>query len=207
MRRIKEIMRSSAVLNSEGIHIGGSDRESNHHYGDAYELLFMEEVFNEVQITKYRKEWMPERRSTRQNVRLMMEVGVADGSCLLAWREIFPNATIVGMDIHHSDKAHGERIEFHIGDATNRADCERAAAGRQFDMIVDDATHHQKDLLRTLLYLWPSVKPGGLYVVEEFEDCAGLRHNIRELWPFAEIVGTCGPHVEDEPLIVFRKPL
>lgn len=181
-------MRSSAELNSDGIHIGGSDRESNHHYGNAYEELIDKRLYS------------------RSVVKLMMEVGVADGACLLAWREVFPHALIVGMDIHPSDKARGDRIEFHLGDQRLREDCLRAAGGRMFDMIVEDATHTLENTLLTLFWLWPFVAPGGLYVVEEWSGVNGDKDHIRALWPNVEILGTCGPRGDDEPLVVFRKP-
>ncbi len=184
MKSIAEIFRSYGVLNADGKHVNGTDKMTNHFYGDAYESI------------------LPDRHV----VCLMMEIGVADGSSLLAWRDIFPFATIVGLDIHHSDKAHGERIEFHLGDMGLLKDCKRAAAGRMFDVIVEDATHYLIDTLRTLLFLWPNVKPGGLYVVEEFQDIGSLRANIPALWPFAEVVDTQGPFGGNEPLVVFRKP-
>lgn len=189
MKSIAEILRSYAVFDGEGRHVNGCDKMSNHNYGAAYESLF--------------PEWSP---VNRNSVELMMEVGVADGSCLLAWRDIFPNALIVGMDVHHSDKAHGERIEFRIGDQRDRVDCEHVAAGRQFDFILEDATHKLPNTLLTLFYLWPFVRPGGIYVVEEWEDVGSTRDNLRALWPDVEIIGTCGPHIQDEPLVVFRKP-
>lgn len=194
MRSIKEIFRSYAVLDEEGRHINGTDKESNHCYGNAYESLF---TYPETE-RRYSE-------SSRYDIRLVMEVGVADGSCLLAWKEVFPLALIVGMDIHHSDKAHGERIEFHIGDQRSKEDCERTAAGRQFDVIIEDATHKLENTFLTLFWLWPYVKVGGLYIVEEWEGGSGERDRIRALFPNTEIVGTCGPHIQDEPLIVFRK--
>jgi hypothetical protein len=188
MKSIREIFRSHAVIDAEGRHVNGTDKQSNHNYGDAYESLF------------------PVPSLDRACLRLMMEVGVADGSCLCAWREVFPNATIVGMDIHHSDKAHGERIEFHIGDQRVQRDCENAAGGRQFDLIVEDATHELPNTLMTMLYLWPFVRPGGLYVVEEFPNVGALRGNINAMWANVEIVDTMGPFGGIEPLVVFRKP-
>ena len=183
MRTIAEIFRSYAVFDGEGRHTNGTDKQSNHNYGDAYESLF----------------------HNREDVKLMMEVGVADGSCLRAWRDVFPNALCVGMDIHHSDRACGERIEFHLGDQRSKADCERAAGGRQFDLIVEDATHLLSSTLLTLYWLWPFVKPGGLYVVEEWDNID--RNRILSLWPNAEVVDTVGPFGGTEPLVVFRKPL
>jgi hypothetical protein len=192
VRTIKEIFRSHAVLNAEGKHANGTDKESNHAYGDAYKQI----------ITSLLKCGGTDPRLA---VKLMMEVGVADGSSLLAWREVFPNALCVGMDIHHSDKSSGERLEFHLGDMRKREDCERAAAGRQFDFIVEDATHQLPDTLATLLYLWPFLRMGGLYVVEEFQDSASLRRSIIELWPFAHVVDVPSPFGGKEQLVVFEK--
>lgn len=207
MKSIAEIFRSYAVLDAEGRHINGTDKQSNHNYGDAYESLFMKR--DESDTLEWRKQGHiilgPKYISTRNDVKLMMEVGVADGSCLLAWREIFPNATIVGMDIHHSDKAHGDRIEFYLGDQREKSHCERAASGRQFDLIIEDATHKIENTLLTFIYLWPFVKPGGLYVIEEFDNCHGMRAGIKALWPHAEVIDTVGPFGGIEPLVVFRK--
>jgi len=185
MRTVSAIFRDAAILDSDGRHINGSDKMSNHNYGDAYEGIL---------------------GPMRLWADLIMEIGIADGSSLLAWAEVFPYALCVGLDIHHSDKAHGDRIEFHFGDQRCRADCERAAAGRLFDVIIEDATHHLPDTLLTLYWLWPRVKPGGLYIVEEWDGVSGDRDRIKALWPGAEIVGTCGPYIQDEPLVVFRKP-
>ena len=189
MRSMAEIFRSWGVLDEQGRHTNGCDKQTNHSYGDAYEHICS--TFD----------------GGRSAVKLMMEIGIADGSSLLAWREIFPNALCVGLDIHHANMAHGDRIEFHLGDQRKQADCERAAAGRQFDFIVEDATHNLANTLVTLYWLWPFVRPGGLYVVEEWEGAAGNRDRIRALFPYAEIVGTCGPHIQDEPLIALRKLL
>jgi hypothetical protein len=193
MRPIREIFRDYAVFDSEGRHVNGTDKESNHHYGDAYEKI-IRDAFGNFGLG-------------RESVKLMMEIGVADGSSILAWREVFPNATIVGMDIHHSDKAHGERIEFHLGNAGWKLDCDRVVAGRKFDLIVEDATHHLTETLLTLLYMWPHVRPGGMYVVEEWSAIAELRDNVTALWPFATVVDTVGPFGGIEPLVVFRKPV
>lgn len=190
MKSIAEILQSYAVFDADGKHVNGCDKMSNHNYGAAYELLFPGNGL-----------------VGREGVKLVMEVGVADGSCLHAWRDAFPNALVVGMDIHHSDKAHGERIEFHLGDQRSQQDCENVAAGCLFDLIIEDATHQIENTLLTLLYLWPFVRPGGLYVIEEFANVGALRGNIAALWPGAQVLDTVGPFGGVEPLVVFRKPL
>lgn len=192
MKTIAEIFRSYGVLDAQGRHTNGTDKMTNHNYGDAYANILCE--------------WRGS--LARSSVKLMMEVGIADGSSLLAWRDIFPNAYCVGMDIHDAARLPGqERVEFWYGSQCEKEDCDRAVAGRKFDFIVEDATHQLEDSLRTLLYLWPHVAPGGLYIIEEFANIGALRANIAALWPFATIVDTTGPFGGIEPLVVFRKPM
>lgn len=185
MKSMAEIFRSYATFEN-GRHVNGTDKQSNHAYGDAYEKI--------LQVLG------PEGRNS---VKLMLEVGVADGSSLLAWQEALPNATVVGMDIHPASRWKGE---FHLGDQRDKLDCEKAAAGRQFDLIVEDATHNLANTLVTLLYLWPAVRPGGLYIVEEFAQVHELRSVLLSLFRGVSIVDTQGPFGGSEPLVVLRKP-
>ena len=183
MRTIADILRSHAVLDENGKHIGGSDKMSNHFYGPAYDSLF------------------PDRNA----INLVMEVGITDGSSMLAWREAFQRAHIVGLDIMPCSCERGPRLEFHIGDQRNKEECERAAAGRMFDVIIEDAFHSTDNTLMTLFWLYPFVKPGGMYIVEEWHNIASCRANVSQLFPNAEIVDTQGPFGGIEPLVVIRK--
>lgn len=186
MKSLTSIFRSYAEV-IDGKHVNGTDKQTNHAYGDAYDSFL-----------------------NRDAIKLMLEVGVADGSSLLAWREALPNATVVGMDIHPAARWDGE---FHLGDQRNKEDCERAAASRQFDLIVEDATHQLDATLLTLFYLWPFVTPGGCYVVEEWADIHSCKQNIYELfpsygdWDTVQIIDTQGPFGGNEPLVIFWKPL
>ena len=208
MRSIAEIFSSYEVLDSEGRHVNGTDKNGpNHQYGDAYEqILTIPNVMSDP--GKVVRQRYP--HSIRSDTDLMMEIGVAGGASLLAWSEVFPNAHCVGLDImpDPSPMLYGkDRIEFHIGDMRSHEDCLRAASGRMFDFICEDATHILEDSLRTLLYLWPHVRPGGVYVIEEFANIGAHRRAIIELWPFARIIDTVGPFGGCEPLVVLRKPL
>lgn len=206
MKSVRDIFRSYAQFDEQGRHVNGTDKQSNHNYGDAYENL----------LSIARGEPMGEEvsycfgtRSMRPDVTLMLEIGVADGACMLAWRDIFPNATIVGMDIHPATlvREGDKRLEFHIGNQRYQSDCERVAAGRLFDLIIDDATHYIENTLASLYWLWPFVRPGGLYVVEEWPNIAGDKKRIESLWPGVQFVDTPGPFGGIEPLVAFRKPI
>lgn len=180
MRSMAAVFKSYAQLDSTGRYTGGTDREIHHHYGDAYELLF----------------------GSRQDVRLMMEIGITDGTSMRAWREIFPNALIVGLDKEPcAGRYDTDRLEYHMGDQRSQDDCERAAGGRTLDFVVDDACHEIDANLATFRYLWPFVKTGGLYVVEECGDFGEFMKHV----PQATLVHTKGPFGGDEPLVVVRK--
>lgn len=189
MKTVADIFRSYGVLDANGRHVNGTDKETNHRYGDAYERII---------------------GIKRVSAKLVMEVGIAGGASLLGWGDVFPYAHCVGLDIMPDAESmlRGyERMEFHVGDASKRENCERAAAGRQFDFICEDASHRAGDSLLTLLYLWKYIAPGGLYVIEEFYEVGALYNNIKQLWPFAEIVETQGPFGGIEPLVVLKKQL
>lgn len=193
---MRDIFRRWGVVDSAGRHVNGTDKETNHHYGDAYD-----DLFRAYDLDLHG--WY----STRDKVQLMMEVGNADGSSLCAWADAFPHAVCVGLDIHPITQGNGDhRIEFHLGDQRSREDCERATAGRQFDLIVEDAVHSTGNTLLTLFWLWPFVKPGGLYVVEEWADVHTDWKRITELFPLAQIKPTTGPSGGIEPLVFLRKP-
>jgi hypothetical protein len=188
MKPISDIFRSHATLDSSGRHIRGTDKQTNHRYGDAYESIFKD----------------------RDSVRLMMEVGTAEGDSLVAWSQVFPKSKVVGLD-HHDIRGsllslEPDRFEFHCGNQRSKSDCERAAAGRQFDFICEDAGHTITDTVLTLIWLWPFVKPGGVYVVEEWDSISEHRIALEGLLNGVEIVDTDAPFGGTESLVVIRKP-
>lgn len=178
----------------------GSDKNTHHAYGTVYDSLFPT-------------------KEGRDAVQKVMEVGIASGQSVLAWLDIFPNATVVGMDkepLHnpecgstdariHPLKPRPDRLEIHQGNVRSVEDIQRAAGNRLFDMIIEDSSHQLDDNLRCLFVLWPFVKPGGIYVVEEFENVFCWLQNF-SLFSGVELLYT-GDHKPGELLIVIRKPL
>lgn len=118
-------------------------------------------------------------RARRRQVRSVLEIGVgginwgegyettAGGQSLRMWRDFFPNAQVVGIDIHAKD-IKGRRLHFERGD---QGDPEflRAVALRYgpFDLIIDDGSHLGRHIITSFNTLWASVKPGGLYAIED----------------------------------------
>lgn len=177
VKSITEILRSHAVI-IDGKHTNGTDKQSNHNYGPTYEKLFPD----------------------REAIKTLLEIGITDGSCLLAWKEIFPNAEVVGLDIYYCSN---RSLETYVGNQGSQKDCEQVVKRRLFDVIIEDAIHNIEHTLLTFFWLWPYVAPGGLYIVEEWADIGNCKKNILALG--GEIIDTEGPFGGNEPLVVFRK--
>jgi cephalosporin hydroxylase len=101
-----------------------------------------------------------------------LELGVYNGGSLKAMREALAHAThIVGVDIEptcteHADPTRGVYVE--IGDATSEEVVQRLTATYgTFDVILDDASHINKDVIKSFELLFPLLNDNGLYIVED----------------------------------------
>jgi SAM-dependent methyltransferase len=110
----------------------------------------------------------------------LLEIGVRRGASVRMWRDYFPNGRIFGVDIIPDAKVHaGDRLEILIGDQRDREFLARvkAATGR-LDIIVDDGSHRYADQKATLTELWPHLKPGGIYILEDTHTSYHPRHEM-----------------------------
>ena len=42
-------------------------------------------------------------------------------------------------------------------------------SGGNFDVIIDDGGHHNCQIMASFIKLWPTIKPGGLYFIEDIQ--------------------------------------
>jgi len=99
-------------------------------------------------------------------VRSLLEIGVMDGYSLRMWRDYYPDAEIVGLDNSRTPKVPGCFVV--RGDATDVAFVDDLVEARgPFDVIIDDGSHMTADQQKTFELLWPAVRPGGVYVIED----------------------------------------
>jgi hypothetical protein len=102
----------------------------------------------------------------------LLELGVWKGDSLEMWRDAFPLATIVGVDLAPPDIDLGPRVHIVPGDQTDadllgqvRAD--HAPDG--FAVIIDDASHIGSLSAGSLKALYDEhLRPGGLYIIEDW---------------------------------------
>lgn len=91
------------------------------------------------------------------------------GASLRAWRDYFPNAVVWGLDPAPDCMFDDEdRIVTKLCDSTDDAQVFQAVpSSYDFDLIVDDGDHQRESQMMTLANLWPYVRPGGWYVIED----------------------------------------
>jgi hypothetical protein len=134
----------------------GTDKEGGHSYTDAYERHL---------------------GHLRDRPITLLEIGIggyADpgrgGASLRMWKQFFPRAQIVGLDIE--DKAHfaEDRITILQGDQGDRASLARLGSLHgPFDVVIDDGSHRSEHVIASFEVLFPFVREGGVYAIEDLQ--------------------------------------
>lgn len=132
-----------------------SDKSSKYHnYTPVYEYYF--EPFRNKEI-------------------VFLELGLGDkaslnreGEDLFAFQEYFPNAWIVGIDNDVNKLYSDERIRTYCCDQTDADKLKEIIKneGNPF-VILDDASHIQSNTISSFEILFPLLKSGGLYCIED----------------------------------------
>ncbi|MEO6513950.1 MAG: CmcI family methyltransferase [Candidatus Saccharimonadales bacterium] len=100
----------------------------------------------------------------------ILEFGVMHGGSLQMWKNYFgERARIIGVDINPRCKELEEdQIEIFIGDQADRKFLHKMKeAIGPIDVIIDDGGHIMKQQITTFQEMWPALKNGGVYVVED----------------------------------------
>lgn len=103
----------------------------------------------------------------------VLEVGILDGSSLKMYDEFFRGkAKIIGVDVAEKSNLfpYSDAILTVRGDILNPDTVDKlrkANAGKLFDIIIDDGGHMMEQQQKTLVNLWPLLKEGGLFIIED----------------------------------------
>lgn len=141
----------------------GSDKgASKHRYTELYEMLFR-----------------PWRSRAIDFLEMGLQIGgpeqgesadrkTTDLPSVRMWLDYFPKARVHGLDVSDFSWFSHERFAFHRCDMDVRDNI--ATMARQmpaFDIIIDDASHASHHQQFGFLELFPRLKSGGLYILED----------------------------------------
>jgi predicted O-methyltransferase YrrM len=99
----------------------------------------------------------------------LLEIGVFEGASMRMWREYLPEARLFGIDFHrpYAEPAPTGTTVL-IGNQTDVHFLNRVLeATGPLDIVIDDGGHRPEQQVATLFHLWPHLRPGGVYVIED----------------------------------------
>ena len=132
------------------------DKSDNMHtfYGESYPHVY-ERYFSTIRDKKIN----------------LLELGVWQGKSLRMWREYFPNAKIVGVDINPSALCHMTlECDVRIISQDDSEELSQLSTGYGgWDVVIDDASHLNHLTKKSFDILWKFVKSGGLYIIEDLK--------------------------------------
>jgi len=113
--------------------------------------------------TKVYAEWVP------KETRVVLELGVLSGASLRMWRDYLPSAMVYGIDNDANCMVTGEpRIETFCFNAYDlRELMETLEKIGPIELFIDDALHDPRVQIPMLLAVWPHLRSGGVYAIED----------------------------------------
>lgn len=153
---VKQIQDSNYLSLGQIFNNYGSDKSSVHGYDIPY------------------SNFLAHRRSEKLK---FLEIGVIlsvsitkDNGSLKAWERYLPNAELFGIDINPKClEYNSSRIKTAVADYRNKDQMIKIINdfGGEFDVIIDDADHVISGQKMCFSILWPFVKVGGFYAIED----------------------------------------
>jgi hypothetical protein len=99
-----------------------------------------------------------------------LEIGIYKGSSVKLWEDYFPGAELHFMDItlEHVEYT-SQRSHYHVANQESPQDLHRfiEETGGYFDIIIDDGGHTMNQQITSFQYLFPHIKSGGMYIIED----------------------------------------
>lgn len=135
--------------------------------------------------------------SNRLTVKNFLEIGIDQGSSLMVWKDYFVHSNIYGIDLVIPDRVNNhERLICGIADQSDSNQLKALLDNWNspvFDSILDDGGHSVKQQRVSIETLWPSLKSGGYYIIED------LHTNIRSMHFIHPHLNANSTHIDEQP--------
>jgi len=142
-------------------------------------LTFLADLYKTDKTGKhfYTSHYMSHFRRYKNNKINLLEIGVggyknptSGGNSLRMWKKYFPFGKIYGIDIYDKSLLQESRIKIYKGSQVDTAFLEKVTAEiGPLDIIIDDGSHINDHIIKTFEILFPKLKNGGIYVVEDIQ--------------------------------------
>jgi len=136
-------------LNDIGLKYGTDKSTRVHNYLNIYEKYF---------------------ESIRNDELTFLEIGILRGQSMNMWLEYFTNTLSKFYGIDDIYQFEAERFKLFCGKQEDRIFLNSIANGKCFDIIIDDGGHTMEEQQISLGVLFPFVREGGLYIIEDLNS-------------------------------------
>ncbi len=131
----------------------------------------------------------------------LLEIGLERGASARMWEEYFPLANlhfidIVADSISNFMKNASPRSHCHLANQSDKASLSHflTQAGSNFDIIIDDGGHSVQEQITSFEVLFPHVKSGGIYVIEDLFTSYLKNYYGREIGGYGTEESPCTGH-------------
>lgn len=100
----------------------------------------------------------------------ILEIGVDKGGSLELWQNFLENPKIYAIDSNPevSNIKFPFEVTISIGDQADEKFLKNFTENTpEFDIIIDDGGHYMQQQLLSLIYLFPRLREGGIYIIED----------------------------------------
>lgn len=136
-------------MNTLALEVATDKSSSHHNYTEVYSQY----------LDKYRNQPIK-----------FLEIGIFEGRSVKLWEKYFPLGQLYFIDITDRHlKYRSERSKYYFLDQANRDELLEfiSKVGGDFDVIIDDGGHRMEQQIVSFKTLFPYVKSGGLYIIED----------------------------------------
>jgi hypothetical protein len=111
----------------------------------------------------------------RRRRMVVLEIGIggykdphAGGASLRMWKHFFPRSLIAGIDLHEKILPSDRRIKIFRGSQVDEPFLRRVIDELGgVDIVIDDGSHRNEHVIETFRILFPLLRDGGIYAVED----------------------------------------
>lgn len=136
----------------------------------------------------------------------LLEIGIWYGASIRMWKEYNPEMNLHAIDIDPRVASYSNEFNVHIGDQTDRIFLENVAKKTgPLDFIIDDGSHVGDHIVKSFAFLFPHLKSGGYYFIEDLH--AGHADRKNTLSRILDIIGNtpCIITITGEKLFIVQK--
>jgi hypothetical protein len=105
----------------------------------------------------------------------ILEIGIWKGGSLQFWRKVLgPYSKIIGIDIDKSTQRFNEPDNGYFVEIGDQSDINFLEAVLSIhgvpDIVLDDGSHVPSHQIASFEYIWPRLRPGAIYMVEDIKE-------------------------------------